>query len=411
MPLRIAQFVHRYPPALGGAESYIARLTEHVYRLKHHVSVYTTTARTLPEMTRLPGAPSSSSETPHTLVRIYRFQPWVFPLRRPLWKGLSMLPWRPWQLAFMPSSPTCPTLWRTVSRARQPVDVVHAVALPYGFPLVCAWRLALRCRARFVLTPFLHWGDEANPNDPTRRQYTGPALRWLMQQADCVLAQTEAEARVLRTCGVKPERIRVQGLGVESAECTSGNRDRFRQRWHIAAHAVVIGHLANLSVEKGSVALADAFLQLAKHHPEAVLVLAGEAMPNFLARAAEVQQHPRIHVIGRLNDEDRRDFYAGIDLFAFPSTTDSFGLVLLEAWANGLPVVVARAGGPAALVQHEADGLQVPVGDTTALVHALQRLICNPEERIHLGQAGHTRSIRDFTWERSLTIATQALVG
>ena len=54
-------------------------------------------------------------------------------------------------------------------------------------------------------------------------------------------------------------------------------------------------------------------------------------------------------------------------IFALPSRSDSFGLVLLEAWANAVPCVVYRAGGPADLVRHGVDGLQAPCGDVESL--------------------------------------------
>jgi len=60
-----------------------------------------------------------------------------------------------------------------------------------------------------------------------------------------------------------------------------------------------------------------------------------------------------------------------------PSRTDSFGLVLLEAWQHGKPVVVANVGGPADLVTHGVDGLQAPWGDVDALAAALRRVLCD----------------------------------
>ena len=71
--------------------------------------------------------------------------------------------------------------------------------------------------------------------------------------------------------------------------------------------------------------------------------------------------------LGVLDDQQKRDFFAGLDVFALPSRSDSFGLVLLEAWANGLPNVAYRAGGPADIIRHDIDGLLARCGDVDDL--------------------------------------------
>ena len=71
--------------------------------------------------------------------------------------------------------------------------------------------------------------------------------------------------------------------------------------------------------------------------------------------------------LGLLTDAQKRDFFAGLDVFALPSRSDSFGLVLPEAWANGAPVVGYRAGGVAWVIRHEQDGLLVKCGDVEGL--------------------------------------------
>src|SRR5262245_62860858 len=101
-------------------------------------------------------------------------------------------------------------------------------------------------------------------------------------------------------------------------------------------------------------------------------------MPNFQrawdALAAAIPQS-MVCRLGPLDDRQKRDFFAGLDVFALPSRTDSFGLVLLEAWANGLPNLAYRAGGIADVVRHEQDGLLARCGDVDELAHLLQRLL------------------------------------
>ena len=78
----------------------------------------------------------------------------------------------------------------------------------------------------FLLTPFLHLGDPDDPNDPTRREYMAPLFRSLLRSAEVVFAQTPSECDAIAAVGVPPDRIVLQGLGVEPGECTGGDRRR-----------------------------------------------------------------------------------------------------------------------------------------------------------------------------------------
>jgi glycosyltransferase involved in cell wall biosynthesis len=89
-------------------------------------------------------------------------------------------------------------------------------------------------------------------------------------------------------------------------------------------------------------------------------------------------------------------------LFALPSRSDSFGIVLLEAWANGAPNVAYRAGGVAEVIRHEQDGLLVRCGDVDALAAALARLVDDGSLRRRLGYAGRDRTQREYRWPDKL---------
>src|SRR5581483_4910426 len=216
-------------------------------------------------------------------------------------------------------------------------DVVHAAAFPYAWPIACAWRLARRLGVPFLLTPFLHLGDPDDPDDRTRRGYTAPPLRWLLGQADAVFVQTPLERDAVLGLGVAPARVHLQGLGVEPAECTGGDRPAARRRWGTLPHEVVVGHLANQSREKGTVDLLRALEGLWAEGLPIRLVLAGPEMPNFrtfwqdFVRRVRPATVGHVRRLGVLSEAEKRDFFAGLDVFALPSRSDSFGLVLLEA--------------------------------------------------------------------------------
>jgi glycosyltransferase involved in cell wall biosynthesis len=130
-------------------------------------------------------------------------------------------------------------------------------------------------------------------------------------------------------------------------------------------------------------------------------------MPEF--RRLWQQPQRGVVYLGPLSPEEKRDFFAAIDVFALPSRTDSFGLVLLEAWANARPNVAYRAGGPGVLIRHEQDGLLARCGDVHDLTEQLARIVCNPSWREALGKTGQQRLAREFQWQDKLERVWQAM--
>ena len=411
--MHVAHFIHRYPPAIGGAEGYFARLSEFHASHSDDVIVWTTTAVDLAAMWHSGKREVDSAEVLRTSpkVEIRRYRPLHFPARRYVLKALTFVPHRTLQALAMPCNPVCPGMWRDAAQYDGPLDAVHASAFPYAFPIVCGLRLARRRKVPFLLTPFLHLGDPTNSHDRMRKQYTSGPLRWLLRQADRVFVQTPSEQQAAHGLGVPMGKIVLQGLGVEPSECTGGDRQAARKRWGIRSDEFVVGHLANLSEEKGTVDLLRAAQKCWKEGEPIRVVLGGPSMPNFehYWKSLGTKDTFLVTRLGVLTDSEKRDFFASLDVFALPSRTDSFGLVLLEAWANGLPVVAYRAGGPADLVRDVEDGFVVDCGDVEKLGFSLWYLFKMDAARRLFGEMGRERVERDFRWDDKLRIVRETI--
>jgi glycosyltransferase involved in cell wall biosynthesis len=394
--MRIAHFIHRYPPALGGSEAFFARLSCYLASQGNDVEVHTTNALDLEAFWSSAGQVVAAGAREEHGVQVHRHAIRHWPLQRYMLKALSLIPVRRLQCATSPCNPIAPSMWR-VSGENPPVDIVHATAFPYAFPILCGLRLARRWRVPFVLTPFLHLGDAKS-----RRGYLSSPMRYLLCAADHVFAQTEIERQAILESGVRPERTSLLGMGVDPAECTGGNRGAARERWGLALGDVVIGHLANKSVEKGTVDLLQAAEQLSSRGVGFKLVLAGPEMPNFIEFWKSRDWGANVIRLGALSEKEKRDFYAAIDIFAMPSRSDSFGIVFLEGWANGAPCVAYRAGGVAEVIRHDQDGLLAECGDLTGLAACLHELITQPAKRDQLGRVGRDRVLTDMLWPPKL---------
>lgn len=413
MPLWIAHYFHRYPPALGGSEAYFKRLVDYQAHQSDHLIVRTTTAIDLEAIWSRgfqetePGVFFEQRRL-FSGVELVRHKPKKFPARRYVLKALSMIPIAPWQALTMPCSPLCFGMFAS-TRYAGPLDLVHTGCLPYTGPMLAAYLLARRRQVPFLITPFLHVGDLDDPNDPVRRQFTSRPIRWLLKQADLIFAQTSEERDVMIGLGVHPRKVVVQGLGVDAAEVTGGDRNKARSAWQLDDNCLAVGHLANLSAEKGSIDLLKALEQIPRDGPAVKLILAGPEMPNFTRFWQTYPHKDRVVKLGPLSDEERKDFYAGIDCFALPSRVESFGLVLLEAWANGKPVIAYKAGGPSCLVRHGVDGFLIPTKEPELLPVAIQEYADYPTVRAEHGKAGQERIPQEFTWKRSLQFVQDSI--
>src|SRR5690606_38973247 len=109
---------------------------------------------------------------------------------------------------------------------------------------------------------------------------------------------------------------------------------------------------------------------------------------------------------GYLGGEELAAAYASADVFAFPSTTETLGLVALESMASGVPVVGADAGGIPFAVTHGRTGLLVTPGDVEGWTERLRTLLADPGRRARMGEQA-----RADAQEHSWRAATEALVG
>src|SRR5262249_1184531 len=163
--MQVAHFVQRYPPALGGSEAYFARLSRYLAKAGDEVTVFTTNALDLESFWSRRGRCLEESRQLEEGVDVRRYALARWPGRRYLLKALSLWPSRRWQCLTLPCNPIAWRMWSDAGPKGRSVDVVHATAFPYAWPIVCAQRLARCAGAPFVLTPFLHLGDPANPHD------------------------------------------------------------------------------------------------------------------------------------------------------------------------------------------------------------------------------------------------------
>lgn len=155
-----------------------------------------------------------------------------------------------------------------------------------------------------------------------------------------------------------------------------------------------IGYVGRLTAEKNVRFFAQLEAALEKAGMRNYrLVLVGEGSERKWLEANLKQAE----LPGVLRGDALANAFADMDAFVFPSETDTFGLVILEAMASGVPVIVAKGGGPQFQVQEGQTGF-IPE-DISGFVSALARLQADPELRLRMGQAARQHA-RENSWNR-----------
>jgi glycosyltransferase involved in cell wall biosynthesis/predicted metal-dependent phosphoesterase TrpH len=156
-------------------------------------------------------------------------------------------------------------------------------------------------------------------------------------------------------------------------------------------------YAGRLTREKGVDLLADSFIRAHERDPRLHLLLAGGGPEEGELRS---RLGDRASFLGWLEQEELARAYASADLFLFCSTTDTYGQVIVEAGASGLPVIAVAEGGPASLVENRHTGMLCRP-DADHIAGTLLLLAASPLQRRHLG-ASAARAAKDRTWERAL---------
>ena len=164
-------------------------------------------------------------------------------------------------------------------------------------------------------------------------------------------------------------------------------------------------YVGRISKDKNIDFLLDVYGDLLQERQDINLIVVGTG-PQFADIQRRQTQFPRLRLLGKLDQTELPEIYSSCDFFVFPSTTDTFGMVVAEALACGLPVVVSDVGGPQELFEPNRAGLILKGDDRQAWVTGLSDLIktttLDPTRYLELQTAARQSSVNRNDWERFL---------
>lgn len=168
-----------------------------------------------------------------------------------------------------------------------------------------------------------------------------------------------------------------------------------RRQWGVEADGLAVLYVGRLAAEKNLPLVLRAFATIRTRNPKATLVLVGDG-PE---RGALQAQSPRHVFAGMRSGEDLAAHYACGDLFLFPSVTETYGNVVLEAMASGLAVVAYNYAAAREHLRHGENGLLAEFDDAEGFVGCCLEPANDPQRVAALGAAAR-RSAESLTWDR-----------
>lgn len=282
-------------------------------------------------------------------------------------------------------------------RAFQP-DIIHIAFAP-DFLGYSAWRLAERWQIPLVASYHTRYETYLK-----HYWYVAPlkgALAWYLRRfyGACreVYVPSPSMVEVLLAEGLR-NNFRLWPRGVDLGQFDPGKRSpAWRVRNGIGTDDVVVLHVSRLVREKRTDTLEATLRLLEARGVPHRSVIVGDG-PE---RACLESRLPGTIFTGFLQGEALSEAYASSDIFLFPSETESFGNVTLEALASGLPSVCADATGSRSLVEHGRSGFLASPGSVEEFAGYISRLIDDPEMRGEMAKAARDRG-RTFSWDGTM---------
>lgn len=218
-------------------------------------------------------------------------------------------------------------------------------------------------------------------------------------EVSAIIAPSQPMLDVLRLYGVKA-RAEVIPTGLQAHSFDEADGQAFRLKYGIPADRPVALFVGRVAYEKNIGFLLHMMVELKKRQPDALLVIAGEgpAEHSLKAKTNALGLQNQVQFIGYL-DRDTNELnacYRAADVFVFASTTETQGLVLLEAMAQAIPVVaIAELGTKSILI--EGEGALIAPEDAKLFAERVYELFANNEKRLGLGKVAHSYALKRWT--------------
>lgn len=371
--LRIAMVTETYPPEINGVAMTMGRIVAGLQERGHTV--------------QLIRPRQNASEQPAQQPRFEEVLQRGVPI--PRYDALKL---------GLPAKQALSRLW-----AKQRPDIVHVVTEgPLGWSALSA---AAKLRLP-VATDF-------HTNFHSYSEHYG--VGWLKKPITAYLRKfhNKAQRTLVPTASLRDElsalglaKLQVVARGVDTRQFHPGRRSReLRASWGAGDHDLVVSYVGRLAPEKNLPVVLQAFALMRELRPDAKLVLVGDG-PE---RARLQRENPQVIFAGMRTGEDLAAHYASGDVFLFPSITETYGNVTIEAMASGLAVVAYDYASAREHIRHHMNGLLAPFNSSEDFMRLAAALAADNERIRELGARARTTTEK-LDWSCIVAEFEQAMI-
>lgn len=235
--------------------------------------------------------------------------------------------------------------------------------------------------------------------DPTIERMVRAYVRMFYNAAETVFVPSYAAGELVARHGVRQEKIHPILRGVDAEVFHPRMADRGFVRSYGLKGKNTLLYVGRVTPEKSLPFLTEVFAAMVDAGDDVELLVVGDG--QYLPAMRERLQGYPAAFTGYIGGAELSRAFASADLFVFPSTTDTFGNVVLESLASGVPALVADQGGPGEIVRHNETGWVLPAHDKAAWTEAIREMVAKPETRQKMGASGR-RYAEGCTHQRAL---------
>jgi len=376
--MKIIQVVHRYYPAVGGAENQVKSISEELVRRGHKVSVITTNSLSvldIPSLLHLFQRKKVNLQKNEEIegVDVHRYDA--------LFRFYGFLV-------------TIPMRKLLTTKA----DIIHA----YGFYITTS--LVAMMAAKHRSLPFLLTANDATVSlygSAVKRAcsniYNYTIGKLLILNSSRVIAVSRTNAEDLVNLGVAEQKITVIPNGVKLERFFDGTS------MGIEKNGPVVLYVGRISEDKGIQCLMRAAPSVLKSFPHTKFLIVGEDygyLGKLRALVSNLGMEKSVIFTGHLTGRQLVSVYRSADVFVLPSELEAFGIVVIEAMASGVPVIVSNCGGMKDIVRDGTNGFLFDVGDAMQLAEKIKLLLSNEEFRTKFVENGKKTVRERYTIEK-----------
>lgn len=369
--MRILQVTPRFPPAIGGVEEHVYRISCELTRRGHNVTVITSN--------EVDGKISPVKKENLDGIEVCRFPLFMPSIFRELW--------------------LIPEVVKIVREVE--ADVVHA----HGYRCLSSLEAVYVSHIRgvpSVLTPHGIYPHRSLANRFAKDFFDKSSGRLLLNSSDTIIALSRHNERLISNLGASEHKIVIVPNGVDAGEYANLHRSR-RILEELHSDGPILLYVGRIDWNKRVDKIVEALPAILKDFPSAKLVVVGPDYSNCVNELWGISKKLKVTdslvITGNVSREKLLEFYSVANVFLLPSSYEGFGLSMLEAMCSKIPVIASPSGGPGDILKDRTHALLLKESNSYEISRLVHDVLTNQSLKEELVKNALELVETKYTWE------------